>query len=241
MKKYILTMLRNLEIYMNTNKNIIKWTNNIFEQKKKFIEKKEKIIKKIVEKSSYIHIHKKDPLFWCFFYILHGEFTYNMNHNDFSTEKLQKIDFIKKVRENKDLLKKHKFKKNYIEDQLLNMPYINLQTFFCLCILNNISFIVKEGTFYWTHIYNEQNIYIINKEKDKIYIYENEKKKEEEINNIKKNCIQTFNLHKKIKTISNYKMDELTTIAKKLNINMYKENGKKKIKKNIYSEIQKYI
>ena len=87
-------MLRNLEIYMNTNKNIIKWTNNIFEHEKKYIEKKEKIIKKVVEKSSYIHIHKKDPLFWCFFYILHGEFTYNMNNNDFSTETLQKIDFI---------------------------------------------------------------------------------------------------------------------------------------------------
>ena len=59
-------------------------------------------------------------------------------------------------------------------------------------------------------MYNEQNIYIIKKEKDKIYIYENEKNKEEEINKIKENCIQTFNLHKKIKTISNYKMDELT-------------------------------
>ena len=235
-------MLRNLEIYMNTNKNIIKWTNNIFDkEKKKTLIKREKKVEKIVEKSSYIHIHKKDPLFWCFFYILHGEFTFNMNQSEFSTEKLQKIDFIQKVRENKELLKKHKFKKNIIEDQLLNMAYIDLQTFFCLCILNNISFIVKEGAFYWSHVYDEKNIYIIKKEKEKIYIYENEKNREEEISKIKENCIQTTSLHKKIKSISNYKMNELTTIAKKLNISMYTTNGKKKVKKIIYSEIQQNI
>ena len=36
-------------------------------------------------------------------------------------------------------------------------------------------------------------------------------------------------------------MNELTTIAKKLNISMYTDNGKKKVKKIIYSEIQQNI
>lgn len=63
---------------------------------------------------------------------------------------------------------------------------------------------------------------------------------ENEINKIKKKCIKA-EINKKIKSIANYKLHEIKDMANKLNICQYKESGKKKTKKDIYSEIQQFI
>lgn len=235
-------MLSKLDKYMMYDKNIIQWTNNIFDNNrethkifKKPIEKQEK---KIIE--TYTKIDKNDPLYMSFFYLLNGEFSYISMHNEFSTEKLEKINLIDKLRANKDILKKHKFKLNIIEDILLNCNKINIQTLMCLLIIHNMSFIIKEDKFYWTYMYDENNINIIKIENENVYVF-NQINNEEEIKHIKEKCIHCPQYNKKIKSISNYKMPELRNMCIKLNISTFKSDGKKKNKKDIYQSIQQFI
>jgi hypothetical protein len=83
---------------------------------------------------------------------------------------------------------------------------------------------------------NIQVIKITNKEV-KIYIGD---EVENQISNIEKKCIP-IDYNKKIKAISNFKISEIKNMAEKLNINLLKSNGKKKVKKEIYTEIQQFI
>tara|TARA_Y100001970_G_scaffold287362_1_gene411827 strand:- start:1656 stop:2360 length:705 start_codon:yes stop_codon:yes gene_type:complete len=234
-------MLDNLEQYFMTNNNIIEWTNNIVEQhkyKRNDIMKSPK--KPVIKKDlPYLHINKKDGLFWAFYYMLNGEFSYMTIHNVFSTEKLEKINYVQTIRENKAILKKYKLKSTYIEDQLLNTPVIDIKTFFILCVLNNISFIVYNKHFYWKHICSS-NIFIINNQEKDVYLYtgttmENEKE------NVTKNRLEVINVNKVIGSISSYKMIDLKEICDKLNINMFHTSGKKKKKQEIYQELIQLI
>ena len=234
-------MIEELTKYMLTNNNITKWENNIIEfkqyDKKQFVQKKSIIEEKKID--TYKHFLEKDPFFWCLFYILNGEFKYMIEKSNFSVEKLFKIQLVQKIRDNKKQLKKLKFNTNYIEDKLLNSISIDYITFIAICIVYNINFILNEGFFYWENISNSDTTYIIqfiNKE-TRIYIGDNN---DDEINKIKKNFIKS-EYNKKIKSISNYKLNDLINISKKMKIDLCKENGKKKIKKELYSEIQQLI
>lgn len=234
-------MLDNLEQYFLTTNNIIEWTNNIVEQHKYMRDDNIKSPKKSVKKKEqpYLHINKKDGLFWAFYYMLNGEFSYMTIHNEFSTEKLEKINYVQTVRENKVVLKKYKLKSAYIEDQLLNIPVIDIKTFFILCVLNNISFIVYNKHFYWKNICNS-NIFIINNQDKDVFVY-NGTNVEDEMENTTKNRIEVINVNKVIRSISSYKMTELNEICNKLNINVFHSSGKKKKKKEIYQELTQLI
>lgn len=155
---------KNLSKFYLSNKNIISWYNNIIDSSKKELKnisnKKPKKLPISLEKD-YKTIFKKDKLFWAYFYIINGEFQYELIHNDFSIEKLNKIELVKIIRENKQLLKKRKIKINIIEDQLLNSVYIDPITFNCICIINNINFILQEKNFYWENIVDDKEIYIV--------------------------------------------------------------------------------
>lgn len=234
-------MLEELLKYMLDKNNINKWENNIIEikqhPKKEFV--KEKSINLDKKINTYTHFKENDPFFWCLFFILNGEFKYMIEKSNFSTEKLFKIQLVQKIRENKKQLKKLKFNTNYIEDKLINSISIDYITFIAICIVYNINFILNEGFFYWENISNSDVTYIIqsiNKE-TRIYIGDNN---DNEINKIKKNFIKS-EYNKKIKSISNYKLNDLIDISKKMKIDLCKENGKKKKKKELYSEIQQLI
>lgn len=233
-----------LEKYMLYDNNIITWQNNIVEnkllEKGKLKEgKKEKAneIKKNVE--LYKKFNEKDPLFWCFFYIVNGDFKYLIEKSNFATEKMQKIALVTKVRSHKDTLKKMKININHVEDKLLNCVTIDIITFISLCIIHNINLVLNEKYFYWSYNYSEVDIKVIKMIDKEVEIYIGDEV-EKEITNIENNCIKaTYN--KKIKSISNYKILEIKEIAAKLNINLIRSNGKKKIKKEIYTEIQQYL
>lgn len=233
-------MLHNLESYYITNNNIIQWTDSCLkppEKRKEQIKEKKIISNKINE--VYKSIDEKDCLFWAFFYIHNGDFSYMTVHNTFSTEKLEKITYVEKFRKEKQLCKKNKVKLNHIEDQLLNSIFIDIPTFYMLCVLQDISIIIYNKYFYWSHICNE-NVFIIKYQNKKVSVY-NGLSTEDEIEKIKNSKIEAASINKVIKSISAYKMIDLKIICDKLNINMYKENGKKKKKQDIYQEICIYI
>ena len=99
-------MLHKLESYYITNDNIIQWTSSCIREREKINQTyKEKEIKTIKKQESYKHIRQKDGLFWAFFYICNGEFSYMTVHNTFSTEKLEKINYVQKIRGEKNFVK----------------------------------------------------------------------------------------------------------------------------------------
>ena len=168
-----------------------------------------------------------------------GDFSYMTVHNTFSTEKLEKINYVENFRNEKQLCKKYKVKLNHIEDQLLNCVFIDISTFYMLCVLRNISIIIYNKNFYWSHICNE-NTFIIKYQDKNVSIY-NDLNNDNEIEKIKNSKVEAASINKVIKSISAYKMLDLKNICDKININMYNENGKRKKKQDIYQEICVYI
>ena len=166
-------LLKNLSDYMLTNNNIIKWENNIVE----FKQHERKEIKDIIntrvkkEKNYYKIFNQKDPFFWCFFYILNGEFEYMIEKSKYSTEKMYKIQYLEKLRTQKKELKKLKLNTNYIEDKLLNSVSIDYITFITLCIVYDVNFILNDGFFYWEHIVNDSNVNVIKIVDKEVQIY----------------------------------------------------------------------
>jgi len=65
---------------------------------------------------------------------------------------------------------------------------------------------------------------------------------EEELQKILKSYYVIENIEKPLKAFSNYKLDDLVSIAEKLSINIYDEHAKKKKKQELYENIiQKLI
>ena len=61
-------------------------------------------------------------------------------------------------------------KANHIEDQLLNCAIIDVSTFYMLCVMHNISVIIYNKHFYWSHICDE-NVFIVKYQDKKVYVY----------------------------------------------------------------------
>lgn len=207
----------------------------------------------------------EDKLFWCFYKIYKNMEDIDIeNLNIMKEEKDFKINIVNKIHNNKeikDLLKKHKFKKNLVEDELLNSKKISLTTFECLVMLHSMDvFIIKNNNSYTYFNYN--NIFEENDDNNNSYekfkdynfiIFESfssvDKKFELNIeNNVSnlfiKNIIDNYyyleNLDKPIKAFSSYKLDDLINICNKLKITIYNDS-KKKTKKELYEEIDKCL
>ena len=265
--------INNLDIYMlNSIKNNNETNDNLSDNlndNKKINENKINIPKSSIYinynklKSKYnekTFLSKKlnlnDKLFWCFYKLYK-----NINDNDleyintFTTEKEFKVSVIEKIKNNKDLLKKHKIQKNFVESEITNDKIISLYSFKTLCILYNINIIVIKDNNTYTRFtnYNLENS-IDNLDNYNVIklIYKNSSSINnnfELVNNIDKteviNALNNFyyvkNLDKPLKSLSSYKLDEIIEIANKLCINIYKEFGKTKTKTELYSDCVKKI
>ena len=233
----------NLNKYFINDNNISIWTTNIIEYKKKIIEREKNNTNKIKKcDSTQTQIfYEKDSLFWCFYYMLYGEFDYTTSHSSFAIEKQLKINFIETVRNNKTKLKNLKVKSNYIEGVLLCSTKIDILTFYVLCYLHNINFMLQDNYFYWeNNVHNNSEFYIVKIINKNTHLYVKNYNKEEIINKIKSKSIQS-QLKSKIKTFSNYKLPEIHEICKKLGITIINNSNKKKTKKELYNEILEYI
>jgi hypothetical protein len=234
--------LQNLIKELNNNILSLKNINN-FCKHKQIIEVNNKSNKNNINiknnnNNNIYKINHKDTLFWCF-YILKNSFSkyemINIENNIFTIEKEEKYKYISILRNYKDLLKQYKIKPLYVlEDELANKDFISIKTFLALCIIENINiFIVNNRSYFELIINNDINTnFIIHKENDnnKYYIEFYDKNK---VEFLKKNYLSINNFDNKLKSISSYKLDDLIDIAKRLNIDLNK-NNKKLTKKEIY-------
>ena len=188
-----------------------------------------------------------DKLFWIFYILYKGLSNYTLIFgNNFKEENNEKIKLIEMVRENKDFLKKNKWKRSSIETNLVGEKVININTFFCICGLYNINVILikNKSLFEFVNISFDTKIYIINYLEGNKYslTYEPIDIKELEIYRSKYWVIE--NMAKPLKGISSYKVKDLVAITEKLGLKRVKNvNGKEKnlTKKEMYMNIMECL
>lgn len=201
----------------------------------KKIVKHETPVKQIVNESLFFPAYK-DSLFWCYYIIIYGIEDFRLIQSDFKEEKNIKINLIQKIREKKQILKKMKYKRTEIEDELLNQHTISPTTFTFLCFLKQQNIIIKSGILYTETINDPENptIFFIEKKNNKYGIYLTDVQKQ--INLCIENNMKVDNIDKPMRPLSYYKLNDLQEICKKLQIGIMKKTKKIK-KKDLYQLI----
>jgi hypothetical protein len=182
-------------------------------------------IDNIKKNNLYFIPKEKDTLFWCFYIIKYGESQYEIENKNILNEKKIKINFINEIRNKKNILKKYKFDTlSNIETNLVNDNMINLQTFFSLCVIENINivFINKNKKYYYDFLVDDdkENIHYIF-ELSNLNKYGYMLEKSNLSLDYKNDYYKLENIHKPIKGLSFYKVEDLIEICKKLEINVY--------------------
>jgi len=187
-----------------------------------------------------------DTLFWCYYIISNGISAYEIIHGDGFKDSLElKIQLVYSVREHKDLLKVNKWKKNAIEDELVNQKYISVTTFMCICAINNFNIVHIDGKKMYTLLSNDDidsNLNIIEKTENgySIFIGDNKEKHQKYLKS-KEQFWEIDNLIKPLRGISSYKVKDLQRICKKLDINTHNDKNLPKKKSILYKQIQEYL
>ncbi len=253
-------VINNLQNYMLTNDNIniiskkhamfLKLTTTTMNRNKsiakKFTFSKEKKQHVKIDKPSIhdkiIYPSHNDSLFWCFYITNESLENYFLLSNKlFETEKTYKINAIDKIRDNKVIIKQHKFKRTDIEDELANQSTITLNCFFVLSIIFNKNiFVIQDNLYFELCLFPNEPINVIhyNKSNEKYGIECNVSV--EDVNAYKNNKWKVESLHKPLRAFSAYKLTDLYEICEKLCIeietNVSGKNKKRK-KQDLYQDI----
>jgi len=192
----------------------------------------------VKDKMSFFTPDEVDTLFWCFYIFKNGLSKYEMLINrNIVVEKEEKIKYIEKIRKEKQLLKTNKIKKiSEIENNLLNDECIDLKTFYVLCLLENIHFLLIDSKTYFENNVNTSNIYVIHKKKN-IYTYEIEIVTDK-IEKYKESLFLKTDIDKSLKAISNYTLKDLKEICSKISFTIEKEWKKEEIYKHLTNNLQ---
>jgi len=201
--------------------------------------------------------HYADKLFWIFYKLVNNFNDIDLeNINAFKVMKDFKIECVEKVRLQKNILKEFKIQRMVVEDDLTNNDKICFKTFHALCVLYLINVIVIRDNNTYCILCTNDDEKVINLKNYKLLQISNVKMSasfndfdvqlinnysETQLQAILKNYYNIENIEKPIKAFSSYNLDDLTTIASKLNITIYDEHGKKKKKQDIYETLLKKL
>ena len=201
--------------------------------------------------------HFDDKLFWVFYKLLKNFDNVDLeNINAFKTMKDFKIECVEKARSQKNILKEFKIQRMLIEDDLTNNDKICFKTFHALCVLHLINVIVIRDNNTYCILCTNNDEKVINIQNYKLIRISNVKisttfnnfdvlldvsTTEEELQTILKTYYNIENIEKPVKAFSSYNLNDLCTIANKLNIIIYDEHGKKKKKQELYEDILKKL
>ena len=207
--------------------------------------KTQKYEKYDTKKNDFFIPIQKDKLFWCFFVIKNVDVKYELLGKINSViEKNMKIEYVEKIRKEKQMLKLYKFSSlSKIENQLANEFKIDLNTFFTLCVIENINIVYINKRTYFELLMNDNNeIYIVKKIDNDKFGHKVLSKNDAELTSYKDTLFKIDNFDKPIKCVSSYKVQELLDFCSKLAIETTNiENGKKKTKNELYEAILQYF
>lgn len=238
--------VKHVQDYMFNNTNICKCLENkIYEQfnDKKYKQNSEKMDKN-KEVESFFIPKDNDSLFWCLYIIKNGLTNYSQLINrNLIIEKKFKIDYVERLRKEKQLIKQYKFDTmTNIENRLVNEVNIDINTFFTLCVLGNLNiFFIKNKTYYELNMNDSNRIYIIKFLSDKNK-YGFEETTKDNLDDFRNKYYKVDNMSKPIKSLSFYKTQDLIDICNKLEIETINtSNMKTKSKQELYEAIIKYF
>lgn len=241
----------NMASFLKKKINILKNDNTTENTTEKTIDNKKTFDKKnFINKNipSLFIPNQQDSLFWCYYIMKNGEFSYETLHNKNSLiSKQMKINFIDVIRKNKDIVKTYKFDTlTNIESNLANDINLNVKSFLALCSVENINVIYVSKKTYFELLMNDSNIIYIVNEVESQSKYNNkygfEMATEESLNNIRTTQYKLDKIDKPIKSESSYKVQDLLDICCKLAIEINNiKTGKKKTKKELYESIIQYF
>lgn len=211
--------MNNITKYMLSNNNINNILNNIPNINTQNIKKKDNV------QNDYINVQNffspnfgDDPLFWCIYIFINDINTYLNNKTNLYQHGFElKMKYIKKAKENKQLLKNYKIKYSEVEGNLSTDKQININTLKAICILEHINLVFFTEKLWYQQKLDEDNdkcyIRFINK-KYSIWI----KDTEPEHYNILGSRIIVDNINKPIRSMSYYKKNDLREMVIKLGI-----------------------
>jgi len=194
------------------------------------------------KKPSIFIPREKDTLLWCFYLMKHGDVKYEMlEHKNILTEKNLKIEYVEKIRKEKQTVKTYKFATlTHIENNLANENLLDVKTFLTLCAVENLNVLFVKNKTYYELLMNDSN------ELHTIHLLQNYKYGHEinptSAEQIKTTLYKLDNIEKPIKSMSGYKLSELVEICEKLAIDIVnKDTNKSKNKKELYEAIIQYF
>jgi len=191
--------------------------------------------------NNFFYPRDKDSLFWSFYIIKNGLLNYQMIQNkNIVYEKGVKIDYVEKLRKEKQVIKPYKFDSLMnLENNLATDYKIGIPTFLTLCVIENINvIIVRKKTFYELLLNDTNDIYVINLSENDKYGFKHIVKNGEDYETYKNTFFRINNMDKPIKTITYYKVSELVDMCEKLSIEIVNTTTKKnKSKKELYELI----
>jgi hypothetical protein len=234
-------VFNNLQDYMLSEENIKKTLVMKMETNTRTF--KSKIEDKIMKPKSSIFVpREKDSLFWCFFIMKYGDAKYEiLDNKNIITEKKIKIEYVEKIRKEKQIVKTYKFATlPHLENNLANDNYLDIKTFLTLCAIENLNILFVKNKTYYELLMNDSNelhiVYLLQNDK---YGYEMNATNSEQI---KSTYYKLDNIDKPIKSMTGYKISELIEICQKLAIDtINKETNKSKCKKDLYESIIQYF
>ena len=244
-------LISNYDSYILNEDNMLdylKYKINVKHSEKLKSNNNENKYTKPINKPSIFIPKESDTLFWCYYIISNGEIKYEtINNKNFVITKQIKINFVNKIRENKQIAKTYKFDTiSNIESNLANDDYITIKTVLTLCAIEKINVIfVKNKTYYELLMNDNEPIYIIREiQSNNNYVkkYGFEVSTNFIIEEIRNNFYKLDNPNKPIKSLSFYKLQDLIEMSNKLAIELInKENGKNKTKNELYESIIQYF
>ena len=200
------------------------------------------------KKQSIFFPKEMDSLFWCYYIISCGESNYEMmNVKNCLVAKQLKINYVNKIRMNKQVVKTYKFDTiTNIESNLANDNNININSVMTLCAIDKINIIfIRRNTYFELLMNDTEPIYII-RELDNQSKYS--KKYGYEIANpslldeIRTTLYKIETLGKPIKALSSYKLQDLIDICNKLAIQIKRnDSDKNKSKNELYESLIQYF
>ena len=187
---------------------------------------------------------EQDSLFWCYYIISSGESNYEMiNVKNSLVAKQFKINYINKIRTNKQPVKTYKFDTiTNIESNLAHDNNINIKTVMTLCVIDKINLIfVSKNTYYELLMNDSEEIYVIRELGNYSRKYGFEIANSNLLEEIRTTLYKIEILDKPIKSLSSYKVKDLTDICNKLAIEIKNIIGKNKTKNELYESLIQYF
>ena len=183
----------------------------------------------------------ESSLFWTFYRLLNSDYE---KSKMFQIKQNFCMKLLEQVKVNKGELKECKVKYGDFEQSLLYDKDINVETLKVLATIFKQNIIFVENIKYYIFFQDKEVLpssFSFNLIKKRENYYNCEKiekdKKDELLEQMKKTHFFVENVKKPINSASYYKLDEIKTIAKQLNLKLDHQNGKNKTKMELYQEI----